>query len=164
MSNDPSSHGLTGVAKTLLAPLYGRAHADRLLPGSGFHDPLAATVLAATGCRPDEVLTGRSNAVGAIHRAIVLDRLVTAFVRRHPDGVVVSAGVGLCTRDARLAGATPPGVRWIGVDAPEVVELRRRLLPDSTVRLHADSITDPDWVDAFAPGNPRRPWSWSRAC
>ncbi|MFE2724215.1 class I SAM-dependent methyltransferase [Kitasatospora sp. NPDC059327] len=149
MSNDPSSHGLTGVAKTLLTPLYGRAHADRLLPGSGFHDPLAATVLAATGFRPDEVLTDRSNAVGAVHRAIVFDRLVAAFLRRHPDGVVVSAGVGLCTRDARLAGTTPPGVRWIGIDAPEVVELRRRLLPDSAVRLRAGSITDPDWVDAF---------------
>lgn len=149
MLNDPSSHGLTGVAKTLLTPLYGRAHADRLLPEGGFHDPLAAAVLAATGFRPDEVLTDRSNAVGAVHRAIVLDRLVAAFVRRHPAGVVVSAGVGLCTRDARLAATTPSGVRWIGIDTPEVVDLRRRLLPDSAVRLHAASITDPDWVDAL---------------
>ncbi|MFF1907777.1 hypothetical protein [Kitasatospora sp. NPDC058218] len=34
MLNDPSSHGPAGVAKTLLTPLYGRAHADRLLPDS----------------------------------------------------------------------------------------------------------------------------------
>ncbi|MGW2545947.1 class I SAM-dependent methyltransferase [Kitasatospora sp. NPDC001574] len=149
MSDDFPVHGLSGVASTLLTPLYGRAHADRLLPGTDFRDPLAAAVLELTGFRAEEVLTDRSNAVGAIHRAIVFDALVRRFARLHPDGAVVSVGIGLCTRDTRLADAVPEGVRWIGVDVPEVAELRQRLLPDSAVRLHAASVTDPEWVEAL---------------
>ncbi|MGV9268268.1 hypothetical protein ACWDRR_26795 [Kitasatospora sp. NPDC003701] len=113
MSNDPSRHGLTGVAKTLLTPLYGRAHADRLLPDGGFHDPLAAAVLAGTGFRPDEVLTDRSNAVGAIHRAIVFDRadFFHPWVARsglHPIVRATGARFRSGARGARgLAGAAP---------------------------------------------------------
>ncbi|MER6202074.1 hypothetical protein ABT234_32495 [Streptomyces sp. NPDC001586] len=49
-----------------------------------------------------------------------------------PDAVVVSVGIGLDTRAERLAGALPPSVTWLGVDMPEVVDLRATLLPGTT--------------------------------
>ncbi|MEV7595978.1 class I SAM-dependent methyltransferase [Kitasatospora sp. NPDC089797] len=152
MSSASPDHGLTGVAKTLLTPLYGRAHAHELAPDADFRDPLAARVLAGTGFRPSEVLTDRSNAVGSVHRAAVLDGVARRFAERHPEGTVLSLGAGLCTRDARLADAGSEHLRWIGVDTPEVVELRRRLLPDSRVRLLSGSITEPGWTDAVEAG------------
>ncbi len=41
----------------------------------------------------------------------------------------------------------PESVRWLGVDVPEVVELRERLLPDSRARVHTASLTTPEWTD-----------------
>ncbi|MFF3013186.1 class I SAM-dependent methyltransferase [Streptomyces sp. NPDC057939] len=146
-----SAHGLSGVAMTLLTPLYGRAHAAELLPGTAFRDPAAAAVLASTGYRAPEVLTDRGNAVGSIHRTIVFDGLTARFCRAHPDAVVISAGIGLDTRADRLAGTLPPTVTWLGVDVPEVVELRARLLPRDRARVVAASITDPDWAGQLLP-------------
>ncbi|MCY0920944.1 hypothetical protein OS965_22630 [Streptomyces sp. H27-G5] len=58
---------------------------------------------------------------GQIHSGRPLTREFTAA---HPNAVVVAAGTGLCTRAQRLAGAVPPGVSRVGVDFPEVVDLR----------------------------------------
>ncbi|MFE1871671.1 class I SAM-dependent methyltransferase [Streptomyces sp. NPDC059496] len=146
-----AAHGLSGVAMTLLTPLYGRAHAAELLPGTAFRDPAAASVLASTGYRAPEVLTDRSNALGSVHRAIVFDELTAAFCRAHPDAVVVSVGIGLDTRAERLAGALPASVTWLGVDVPEVVRLRAELLPGDHSRVFAASITEPDWADQLLP-------------
>ncbi|MGZ9928628.1 class I SAM-dependent methyltransferase [Streptomyces sp. NC-S4] len=145
------AHGLSGVAMTLLTPLYGRARAAELLPGTAFRDPAAASVLASTGYRAPEVLTDRSNALGSVHRAIVFDELTAAFCREHPDAVVVSAGIGLDTRAERLAGALPASVTWLGVDVPEVVRLRAELLPGDRSRVFAASLTEPGWADQLLP-------------
>lgn len=142
------------VGETLLTPLYARANAERLLPGIGLRDPLAAELLERVGHDPARVLTDRSNMAGALHRALVLDDVTTRFAAAHPDAQVVSAGVGLCTRHARLADRVPATVSWIGIDTPDVVELRRRLLPDDPVRLVAADLTEPGWaatVDADRP-------------
>ncbi|MGP3689710.1 class I SAM-dependent methyltransferase [Streptomyces sp. IBSNAI002] len=146
-----AAHGLSGVAMTLLTPLYGRAHAAELLPGTAFRDPAAAAVLASTGYRPSEVLTDRGNAVGSVHRAIVFDELTAAFCRAHPDAVVVSAGIGLDTRAEQLAAALPPSVTWLGVDLPDVVELRAGLLPRDRARVFPASITEPGWAERLLP-------------
>ncbi|SDT80574.1 O-methyltransferase [Streptomyces sp. TLI_053] len=152
MSDDSPVHGLSGVAMTLLTPLYGRAHAQQLLPGTEFSDPQATRVLRETGFKDSEVLTDRSNALGSVHRAIVLDEITRRFARAHPTGTVLSAGIGLCTRDERLAGTVPDGIRWLGVDVPEVVELRRRLLPDSRALVHPASLTAPEWTGVVEAG------------
>ncbi|MEV7511721.1 class I SAM-dependent methyltransferase [Streptomyces sp. NPDC091201] len=156
-ANRAAAHGLSGVPATLLTPLYGRAHAARLVPGTSFRDPLAEDLIARTGHRAEEVLTDRSNAAGAVHRAVVLDALTAAFAARHPDAVVLSAGIGLDTRADRLAGRTPSTVRWLGVDLPEVVRLRRELLPGDRTRVFAAGITDPGWADGPAAAAEGRP-------
>ncbi|MFT2016359.1 class I SAM-dependent methyltransferase [Streptomyces sp. 796.1] len=145
MADSPAAHGLDGVARTLLTPLYARAHAESVQPGTGFSDPLAAELLARTGYAESEVLHDRPNLLGGLHRGIVFDALTAAFVARHPRATVVSAGIGLCTRNHRLAPAAPH-VRWVGVDTAEVVALRRRLLPDEDLTLHAASLADADWA------------------
>ncbi|MER6312384.1 class I SAM-dependent methyltransferase [Streptomyces sp. NPDC001581] len=146
-----TAHGLRGVAMTLLTPLYGRAHAAELLPGTAFRDPAAASVLASTGYRAPEVPTDRGNALGSIHRAIAFDELTAAYCRTRPDAVVVSVGIGLDTRAERLAGALPPSVTWLGVDMPEVVDLRATLLPGDRARVFPASVTETDWAEQLLP-------------
>ncbi|MFI2026359.1 class I SAM-dependent methyltransferase [Streptomyces buecherae] len=145
MADSPTAHGLDGVARTLLTPLYARAHAARFVPESSFRDPLAADLLARTGYADPEVIRDRPNMLGGLHRGMVFDALTEAFVAEHTTATVVSAGIGLCTRNHRLAERAP-GVRWVGVDTSEVVALRRRLLPDEDITLRAASITEPDWA------------------
>ncbi|MFD4866353.1 hypothetical protein [Streptomyces sp. NPDC058412] len=64
--------------------------------------------------------------------------------------MVVSVGIGLDTAE-RLAGALPPSVTWLGVDMPEVVELRATLLPGDRARVFPASITEPDWAEQLLP-------------
>lgn len=110
MDDSSPAHGLTGVAQTLLTPLYARAHSAELLPSSGFRDPLAAQLLESTGYAPPEVLRGPGSTLSSLHRAMVFDTLTRQFADAHPDGTVVSVGIGLCTRAQRLVGQTPGSV------------------------------------------------------
>lgn len=101
------------------------------------------------------MLGDRGNTLGSLHRVMLFDALTREFTQAHPNAVVVSAGIGLCTRAQRLAGHVPAVVSRIGVDLPEVVALRKRLLPDEQVRVYAGSLTEPDGADDLLP--PGRP-------
>jgi O-methyltransferase len=146
--------GLTLVGETLLTPLYAKANAQRLLPRAGFDDPLAARLLNAIDYDPKRVPTGHDTVAGAVYRSMAFDDATVSFARQHPTGQVVSAGIGLCTRHARIAGRIPDTVDWYGVDTGDVIQLRRQLLPDDPVHLAAASIIDPAWTTTLDAGRP----------
>lgn len=73
------------------------------------------------------------------------DRYVRDFLEREPDGIVVSLGCGLDDRRRRVDNGT---VRWYDLDLPEVIELRRRFLPETErMRFIASSVLDTEWLD-----------------
>ncbi|WP_236793721.1 hypothetical protein [Amycolatopsis sp. GM8] len=117
---------LDPVAMTLYTPLYARAHAAKLVPGAGFTDPLAAGLLASADVTAPVVLRDRGNVAGAVWRAAIFDDLTERFCQAHPDGLVISAGIGLCTRRQRLRGSVPAGVTWVGVDVAPVPDCASR--------------------------------------
>jgi O-methyltransferase len=140
---------LDAIGETLFTPLYAKANAA-LVPEAGFDDPLAATLWERTGHDRTRVLTDRSNVAGSVYRSLAIDDATVRFASQHPTGQVVSAGIGLCTRHARLADRAPATIGWIGVDTAEVVEVRRSLLgPDDPVALVAASIAEPSWADGL---------------
>ena len=49
------------------------------------------------------------------------------FIAEHPDAVVVQIGAGLDARYERLG--KPRSTAWYDLDLPEVIEVRRMLLP-----------------------------------
>lgn len=140
--------GLDAVMETMLTPLWARAHAREVTPDLGFDDPYARELLDRVAVDTDRVLTDHGNVAGTIQRTLVLDDLVRSFTARHPDAVVVSAGIGLCARDRRLGPEVGEGVTWIGVDAGPVLAARRQLVPDDPSRLVEASVADPAWTDA----------------
>ncbi|WP_051102688.1 class I SAM-dependent methyltransferase [Parafrankia elaeagni] len=144
-----SAAELDEVSSTLLTPLYGRAYGQRFAPKARFTDPMAAQLLQAVAFDDSRVLSDRSNSGGTIWRSLVLDRLTVAFARRHDRPAIVTVGVGLCTRLYRLAGQVPDSASWVGIDSPEVIDIRRRLLPDEPMTLGAASATEPGWLDTF---------------
>lgn len=73
------------------------------------------------------------------------DQVVTTFLERHPNGIIVSLGCGLSNRRSRVDNGT---MRWFDLDLPAAMELRRRYFGD-TERFHslAGSVLDFDWMD-----------------
>ena len=136
--------GLEGVPETLLWTLYHRALEARR-PDAVLRDPVAVELVG----RIDYPFaarfgTGRPAQWQAL-RVLAFDREVRRFLRRHPEGTVVALGEGLETQCRRVDNGR---VRWIGVDLPETVAVRRRLLPDGPRhRTIAASVLDEAWMD-----------------
>jgi O-methyltransferase involved in polyketide biosynthesis len=103
--------------------------------------------------RIHRVVRPRINQFGVALRGAQFDALITDFLNGHPDAVVLHLGCGLHSRAFRIA--SPNGVRWIDVDLPQVIALRRQLYSESeTYRMVGSSVTDPGWIDDLPAGGP----------
>ena len=139
---------LEGVARTLLVPLACRA-IESVRPDAILHDPRAVEVYRAlNGTR--EFLLGMSghDLFAAVMRVRQFDAFAREFLSRNPGGTVVDIGCGLDTRFDRLNDGR---MNWVGVDLPQVIELRRGLLPDlPRCQTLAMSMFDPSWFEGVA--------------
>ena len=140
---------LEGVPETMLWTLYHRAHEARR-PDAVLHDPRAIALVDAidypfearfgTGPARDVVAQGQAL------RCRCFDDAVRRFAAERPGGTVVALGEGLETQAWRVDDGR---VRWLTVDLPEAVALRRRLLPEvPRGRVIAGSAFDAAWMDA----------------
>ena len=128
---------------TNLATLYGRA-LDARAEHPVLGDATAADVVRHIDYDFGKFKIGRYEAVGIAARGKVFDDLVRDFIRRKPECTVVHLGVGMDSRVFRLDPSAT--VRWVDVDFPDVIDLRRQLYPerDHTTMIGA-SVTD-DWI------------------
>lgn len=143
---------LQGVAKTLLVTLYLRAcdaHARRPVLG----DPYAADVVERIGYDFSAFDRVRATAPLVAARALRLDNWTREFLTAYPEGQVLHLGCGLDSRPLRLD--RPDTSRWVDIDQPEVIELRRRLydLP-AEITTVAASVTELGWWDQVDPQRP----------
>jgi O-methyltransferase involved in polyketide biosynthesis len=141
---------LSGVPETLLWTLWQRATEARR-PDAVLADPLAVELVERLDYPFAERFgagEGFSQVQGLRTRAF--DREVRRFLTSHPAGTVVALGEGLETQFWRVDNGA---VRWVGVDLPEVEDLRRRLLPASDrVTSRAESVLDFGWLDELTKG------------
>jgi O-methyltransferase involved in polyketide biosynthesis len=137
---------LSGVGETLLGNLGRRAVAAR---AGALNDPLAIELVDRLDYDFGDAARGaRWHAV----RVATFDAEVRRFLRAHPAGTVVALGEGLETQFWRLDNGQ---VRWLTVDLPETLELRRRLLPDGPRQSsHRGSALDLGWIDRLDPADP----------
>lgn len=140
--------GLTGVPETLLWTLWHRVLEARR-PDAVLPDPLAVELVDRIDY-PFAERFGESFGQFQAVRSKCFDREVRRFLQRHPAGTVVALGEGLETQFWRVDNGS---VRWVGVDLPEVEELRRRLLPASDrIASRGESVTDLGWLEELAGG------------
>lgn len=144
---------LTGVAETLLIPLYVRARetsrADALLK-----DDAAVDLVGRIAYDFPRIRLQGHDLLGLILRVREFDRFIKDFLQAHPDGVVVHIGCGLDTRFERLDNDQ---VEWYDLDLPEVIRLREELIRPESDRYHriAASVFEPGWMERVRAHRPR---------
>jgi O-methyltransferase involved in polyketide biosynthesis len=140
-----SPENLQGVARTLLVPLACRA-IESIRPDAILHDPRAVEVYNAFHGSSDFLMgmNGTDLFVTAM-RARQFDTFARDFLSKNPGGLVVDLGCGMDTRFNRLDDGK---LHWFGVDLPEVIELRRKYLPDAErCKTIPQSMLDISWLD-----------------
>lgn len=147
----PDDKLLSGVAETLLIPLWARAE-ESLRPDGLVRDVWALRLRGRLDYNFDRMADGWKTQLGVAIRTWIVDREVTAYLARHPQGTVVTLGCGLDARSLRLDNGA---ASWIDLDLPEAIDLRRTMLPvDGRHRLLALSVLDPAWLDMVPPDPP----------
>jgi O-methyltransferase involved in polyketide biosynthesis len=137
---------LAAVPETLLWSLHHRALEARR-PGGVLRDPMAVELVERLDFPFEERFGARAwQGQAQALRVRAFDREVVRFALRHPGGTVVALGEGLETQRWRVDDGR---LRWTGVDLPDVVALRQRLLPPDGERRRtvACSVLDPAWLD-----------------
>jgi O-methyltransferase involved in polyketide biosynthesis len=140
---------LSGIPETLLWTLYQRA-AEARRPDTALHDARAVQLMEAIEYPFEEKFGGGELGQWQALRARCFDLEVMAFERANPGGTVVALGEGLETQFWRVDDGR---VRWLTVDLPETIELRRRLLPPETPRqrMIGGSALERIWLDEVDP-------------
>ena len=148
---------LAGVSETALLTLLVRAK-EAKRPDSILEDPMAIQLVESIDY--DFAKFGFTRRQDMALRALVFDKHTRRYLVDHPKATVVALAEGLQTSffrlDASGAGAPIDGethqFRWLTVDLPPMIELRRKLLPASDrVQMCAQSALDFSWMDQVDP-------------
>ncbi|KAK8007351.1 hypothetical protein PG989_001341 [Apiospora arundinis] len=165
---------LTGAQQTNLTTLCARAQ-DARQSRPLLNDRWALHVLDQV---PDynfaPITPGAFAAAAVVKRALILDQWAASFLEKNPRATVIHLACGLDSRCLRLrwgaggAGGDKPGtaakgafadVCWVDLDFPDVIALRKQLLPSPSgpgvdYRLVAASVTESDWLNDIPSDRP----------
>lgn len=134
---------LPRVSQTLFIPLAVRA-AESAEKEPLFIDEKAAEILRACDTRGIVTDGGAMASHGIRSRTVTLDARVDELLRASPDAVVINLGAGLDTRFFRLDNGR---ARWIDIDLPEVIDLRRRFISENErLRFLPATVLDDGWT------------------
>jgi O-methyltransferase involved in polyketide biosynthesis len=141
---------LSGVAETLLIPLYNRAMESQR-PDAIMKDEKAVALVTQMSYDFDHVRKIRMFEVNKVARIMLtreMDRYARDFLNRHPEAVVVHIGCGLDSRFERVDNGR---VEWYDLDLPDVIGLRRKFIGDEGERYHLldCSVLDDAWLETL---------------
>ena len=134
---------LGAVQETLLIPLWARA-VDFLKPHSILKDAQAAELVKRIDYDFSKFAGAWKSQVGCCLRGAIFDQWTRAELAKDPETLVVEIGAGLDTRYERLGGAAR---RWIDLDMPDSMALRRRFFVENSQRRFIEgSALEEDWT------------------
>ena len=147
MTDKISPATVSALSETMLIPLWAKA-VEQQQPQPLLKDAEAPRMLAMIDYDFDRFKGARMSQPGCCGRAALIDEEVQAFIRQHPDAVVAQIGAGIDARFERLG--RPAITAWVDMDLPEVIALRRMLLPASTNIYLEGSLLDEGWTAMLA--------------
>ena len=136
---------LSGVAETLLIPLWARAEemkrSDALI-----RDDFAVRLVEQIDYDFAKFARAKHSQTGVAVRSYILDHETKAFIEKHPEAVCINLACGLDTRFYRIDNGQ---IDWYNLDLPDVMELRQNLLAEEGARIHnlAASVFDSGWLE-----------------
>jgi len=146
---------LKGTQETLFITLYGR-YVDALSEDPILGDKWVGPILEQVDYDFSKLGIGQGTSNSIATRGRLFDRWTRDFLALHPMATVIHMACGLDTRAHRLEWGE--GVRWIDVDLPDVVELRRKLIPEPEgnrdYTLLAGSAIDPEFIKSLPNDRP----------
>lgn len=138
---------LEGAAESLLLTLASRAF-ESTHQRPIVRDDVATVLLQRLQYDPSQVARDRLYHTIICLRTRRFDTAVASFLSAHPSGTIVNLGCGLDTRFERVDNGQ---ARWLELDFPDVIELRRKLLDEGPRRRFVGcSLADLRWLDAVA--------------
>jgi O-methyltransferase involved in polyketide biosynthesis len=142
---------LENVSETLWLPLFGKARESKR-DDAFFKDPKAIEI-AEKACEliPDLskwwVQLSRETQALMIWRSEALDRYVSGFISRNPNGTVVNLGAGLCTRFSRLDNGK---ITWVEFDLPDVKDVWLFFNKESHRHQYStQSLFESEWIETI---------------
>lgn len=142
----PDSIGV--LSETMLITLWAKAVENRRGSGALLRDAEAERMMGEIDYDFDRFAGARASQAGVCGRAALMDGVARRFVKTCPDAVVVQLGAGLDARYERLG--RPAVTAWYDLDLPEVIALRRMLLPESGNIYIGASMFDEGWAETVA--------------
>jgi O-methyltransferase involved in polyketide biosynthesis len=139
----PARVELTGVAETALWNLYQRASAAR---AGHLDDPRAIEVIGRLDYPFERFDSPYRGLAARLHaqRVRTVDEALRRMLAGAPDATVVALGEGFETQFWRVDDGR---LHWLALDLPELVAVRREVLPDGPRnRTLAGSATDTEWT------------------
>lgn len=139
---------LSRVQQTLLLPLWARAEASRM-DSPVLRDDVAAHLVGRMDYDFSALRSGlgRFAAAYLTVRAREFDEIIRGYINVHPRATIVNVGAGLDTTFYRVDNGR---LRWYNLDLPEVISLRRALLPAMpNLREIPKSLLDEDFPDGI---------------
>ncbi len=143
------------VEDTLYVPMLGRIYASENCKKI-LYDKKALELKPKL---PESVLNNDTQTqytyLASASRAANMDRYIKDFMSRNENGIVVQLGLGLETTFYRDDNGH---TQWYGVDLPNVIEYRRKLLPEQTRENYiAGDAFKEDWLKHIRSEHPGQP-------
>ena len=146
---------LSGVSSTMFVTLAAKALAATEAPDLDYVDHRSKQILDELEIDPRRFGLNTNEVRAVVLRSQWFRRTVCGFLERYPDGLCINLGCGL---DASYDGLAVGDARlkWIDVDLPQVIALRRRFFEESPRRRFvAGDVTDAHLFDAI-------PWDFGQ--
>jgi O-methyltransferase involved in polyketide biosynthesis len=139
---------LTGIQGTLLVPLWGRAFETKKKKPLLVDEKAVEIINSITYdlSKIEKIFTNTAH-MGFIARCIYFDGEIRKFINIHPEATIVNIGCGLDTTFDRIDNGK---IQWIELDLPEVIDFRRKYIPESDRHLFiAKSVFDNSWYSSI---------------
>lgn len=135
---------LEGVEKTMLLTLFAKAQHSQE-KNHKFYDKKAIDVISKIEYDFTAANKDKKMKMGVIGRTIVLDEMVSDYIKKHSHCTIVNIASGMDTRFNRLDNGL---IRWYNVDLENSANFRLKYIEDDDrVRTIAYSAMDEKWAD-----------------
>jgi O-methyltransferase involved in polyketide biosynthesis len=150
-------HGLQGVPATLFIALAAKALGSIEAPELGFEDLHAQEILKKLEIDPRRFALTANEIRAIVRRSQWFARTMRGFFERNPRGLCINVGCGLDASFEQVAEAGGGRFRWIDLDLPEVIEIRRRFFVETERRQMIAGDISNSSLFAVLPWDPTQP-------